>query len=143
MKFNAAGVMQSCPKFATDIKTGPLDFEGTASATLEGSVSNIDVSVQEIPIRLTIPFLRRKKRHIVVASIGGLKVKLNPFGIKMEIGNVTVKGLLGAKGIELKTDTHVTCKTEMKVKGEMHGKAGVLNIDFGDEDFDFDEPECG
>lgn len=84
-----------------------------------------------------------KKRHIVVASIGGLKVKLNPFGIKMEIGNVNVKGLLGAKGIELKTDTHVTCKTEMKVKGEMHGKAGVLNIDFGDEDFDFDEPECG
>lgn len=142
MKFKANGIMQSCPRFTTDIKTGPIDIEGTAGGILEGEVGNIGVSVKEIPIRLTIPFLKRKKRLTVVASIGGFKVKVNPFGVKMEISDVKMKGILGTNGIELKADTHVTCKTEMKVKGEVHGKAGVLHLDFGDEDIDFDEPEC-
>jgi hypothetical protein len=141
MKFKAQGVMKSCPSFTTDVKAGPLDFESTAGARLEGTLGPVDASMDEIPIRLAIPFLRRTKRP-VVASIGGFKVKLNPFGIKVELANVHVKGILGTKGIEVKADARVDCKTDMKLKGELAGKGGVIEINLGDEDLDFDEHEC-
>lgn len=142
MKFNAHGVMQSCPRFTTEVKAGPLDFESDAGAKIEGAVSAIDASIGEIPIRLAIPFKKRGNKMPVVASIGGFKFKLNPFGIKIEVADVKIKGVLGTKGIEAKADTHVTCKTDMKVKGNLAGKTGVVEIDFGEDDFDFDEPEC-
>ncbi|MEK6589211.1 MAG: hypothetical protein AABZ11_00885 [Nitrospinota bacterium] len=141
MKFKAQGVMKSCPSFATDVKTGPLDFEITAGARFEGALGPVDASMDEIPIRLAIPFLRRTNRP-VVASIGGFKVKLNPFGIKVELANVNVKGILGTKGIEVKADARVDCKTDMKLKGELAGKGGVIEVNLGDEDLDFDEHEC-
>ncbi|MBI4377901.1 MAG: hypothetical protein HY578_02265 [Nitrospinae bacterium] len=141
MKFKAQGVMKSCPNFATDVKAGPLDFEITAGARLEGALGPVDASMDEIPIRLAIPFLRRTNRP-VVASIGGFKVKLNPFGIKVELANVNVKGILGTKGIQVKADARVDCKTDMKLKGELAGKGGVIEVNLGDEDLDFDEHEC-
>lgn len=143
MKFNLHTLMKSSPNFKIDTRLSPVNVEGRVSGSFKGSVSSISTHIDPIPIKVAIPFMKRKKRLTVVAMIGGFNIKLNPFTIKIEDASMQINGLLGTNGIEGSMDCQVACKTEMEMKGKVNGKIGTAVLDFCE---DHDTPEhdiCG
>ena len=59
MKFNGQLDLESCPDISIQAKSEPISFATKAKGSLVGQVSSISVQVEEIPIHLVIPFLRR------------------------------------------------------------------------------------
>lgn len=136
MKFKTQVKMQSNPDFHIDANIDPFGFKTSAKGSFESSVSSIAFNVDEFPIRLAIPFLKRNGKLPVVASIGGFKIKLSPFHIKVEEAAVELEGLLGTKGITGKMDGKVGCETKMDMVGKLAGAEGTFKIIPGDEDFE-------
>lgn len=131
--FYAKGIMRSNPDFKIDANIEPIGFDISASGLVEGTVSAISATVDEIPIRLTIPFLKGRRRPQIVASIGGFKIRLEPFGVKLESESVRLRGVFGTEGIVGKLNTAVACKTEMEVTGHFSGKIDKLEPDSSDD----------
>lgn len=132
MKFRLRGKMQSCPAVKFDAKLAPLDFDASVSGALQGKLGPFSVDIGEIPVRLAIPFLKRRALP-VVASVGGLHVGLDSFRIDVENATVNLKGTLGLKGIEAKVDSKIDCETHMAVDGQASGHIGLSHLDLGEE----------
>jgi len=133
-KFNAKMIMRSRPDFKIDANIDPIHFNASAGGSFAATIGPISATISEIPIKLTIPFLKRRRRPQVVAAIGKFKVELDPFGVKVEGASVRLDGVLGAEGITGKIDTKVNCRTEMDVTGYFSGMVGNLGPDFPGED---------
>ena len=134
--FYAKGVMRSNPDFSIDAKIKPIGFDVSASGLVEGTVGAISATIDEIPVRLTIPFLKGRRKPQVVASVGGFKIRLEPFNIKLEGKSVRLTGVFGTEGITGQLDTAVACQTEMEVTGEFSG-----TIDKSETDSPHDKSE--
>ena len=138
MKFKTHVAMQSYPDFNIETRLDPVDFNTSIQGSCEGAVSSISVTVDEIPIRVAVPFLKRREKMPVLASIGGLKITLSPFQVKAEGMAVQLQGVLGTKGITGKMDGKVNCKTEMEMDGRFSGKVGNFMVKLSDEELDRD-----
>lgn len=125
--------MQSSPSFQIKAKADPIGFESSAKGSFVASTSCISVAIDEVPFRLAIPFLKRRCQLARVASIGGFKIRLKPFKVKLDIPSLNLQGVLGTRGIEGKLDTQVACKTKVEMAGECIGKFATLKLDLGDE----------
>ena len=130
MKFKVFGRMQSCPAIKLDTRIDPLDFNINVKGAFNGKVGPFSADIGEIPIRLAIPFLRRRP---VIASIGGFPIGLDRFQIDVEKAALDLKGVLGLKGIHASVDTAVDCSTEIDLKGDVRGRVGLSHLDLGDE----------
>lgn len=147
MKFKTQGRMRSSPNFKVDADVHPIGIDSTIAGSFEGGVSAIAASIGEIPVKVAIPFLKRKEKTLI-ASIGGFKIKLNPFHIKVDNAKVHVKGTLGPDGIKGRLDCQVACRTDVDMSGEVTGKPGIFKLDLGEEeqaykDKDGGEDACG
>ena len=120
MKFWARGLMKSTPNFKVAVKTEPLNVEASVNGALKGCVDSVSGALDEVPIKVAIPFMKCKKgrKSPVVASIGGFKFKLDPFGVNVDGVSLNMNGVLGTGGIKSSLDCKVDCKTEMDVKGD-------------------------
>ncbi len=131
MKFKAYGRMQSAPTVELDAKIDPLKLDTTAGGSLQGQVGPFVARVGEIPIRVTVPFLRR--RRPVLASVGGFRIKLDAVQLEVASAAVDIKGVVGADGIDMKANAKVDCDTDMKVKGWASGQVNLPTVDLGEE----------
>jgi hypothetical protein len=138
MKFKGHARMGSNPSFTVDAKVEPLGFESSLAGAIEGMIGAMAASIGEIPIRLTIPFLKRRGAPPVVATVGGIAVKLRPLSVKVGAESLHMKGILGTKGIEGKVGCQVACRTEMEVEGRVGGKLGSVVLQLGSDD-EFEE----
>ncbi len=142
MKFWAKGLMKSAPGVKASVEIDPLKVEGSVKGSFKGSVGSISAVVDEIPIRLAVPFMKRRCRPPVVATIGGFRLKLNPFTVNIEGVSFDIGGVLGTEGIKSTLDCQVACRTEMDVKGGASAKLGRLEFHLGDDtecDYEFEE----
>lgn len=137
MKFNTHVAMKSHPGFNVDAQVNPIDFDASVHGTFEATAASISINVDEIPIRLAIPFLKRRKPP-VFASVGGFKMKFSPLQVKVEKATVQLGGTLGTEGIIGKMNGEVDCETEMDVDGNLVGKVGTFSVELGDKDSDCD-----
>jgi hypothetical protein len=140
MKFKGHARMGSSPSFTVDAKVEPVGFESSLGGAIEGTVGAIVASIEEFPIRLAIPFMKRRGDPPVVASIGGFKAKINPLSVKVAAESLHMKGIFGSKGIEGKIGCQVACRTEMEVQGRVGGKLGSVVLQLGSDD-EFEETE--
>src|ERR1035437_6462966 len=92
MKFKTHAMMRSNPDFDVDAFLEPVSFNFEVTGSFFGQIGKISASVDKIPIRLAIPFLKRKQQMLTVASIGGFNVKINPMQIQIEKANVQANG---------------------------------------------------
>ena len=138
MKFKAHALMRSHPEFTVDAKVAPVGFESSLSGSVEGAISSISAAIDEFPVRLAIPFMRRRSVLPMVAAVGGVKFKLKPFSVKVGAESFQLKGIVGTGGLEGKMVCQVACNTEMDMNGRVGGKVGSLVLQLGDDD-DFDE----
>ncbi len=133
MKFKVFGRMQSCPSIKLDTRIKPLDFNIGATGSFKGKLGPFSADIGEIPIRLAIPFLKRRP---VIASIGGFPVKLDRFQVDVDKAALELNGVLGLKGIQASVDAQIDCATDIEMKGDMTGRLGLSQLDLGDENTD-------
>ena len=133
MKFKAHAAMKSCPDFTINTEMNPLPFETSMSGAFEGTIGSISVKLDEIPIRMAIPFMKPRGRLPVIAAIGGFKMKLQPFNIKIDNAAVHLKGQLGDKALRCKMEGKVNCQTEVDMNGKLAGKSGTIKFELDEE----------
>ena len=138
MNFKGHLGMESCPDFAVQAKTEPIAFTTEAKGSLVAKVSSISVQIGEIPINLSIPFLRRAGGIHTVASIGSFAIKLSPFTLAVEGANVQFAGVMGTKGITTHLEGQVGCKSKVSFNGKLFGKIANCSIDLPDDEFEED-----
>ena len=131
MNLKVHGQMRSNPALAAKLRMEPMEFDTSAKGSFDVEVGALQVRVSEIPFRMTVPFLRHRRRPPLVGSIGGFQFGLKPFHVKTKGLAVQVKGIV--KGLAGEIDAKVACKTDMDVEGQVHGKLGRLQIDLEEE----------
>ena len=137
MKFKGHAHMASSPGIALDAKLGPVGFDTALSGALELSLGAIAGVIEEFPIRMAIPFLKRRGGPVVVATLGAFKAHLKPMTARVATETLHLKGTVGTHGIEGRLEGQVACKTEMDVHGQVGGKLGSVVLNLGtDDDFE-------
>lgn len=136
MKFKVFGRMRSCPSVKLDTDISPLDFKTSINGHFYGELGPFAAQVGEIPIRMTIPFLKHRP---VMISVGGFPVKLDRFQVNVEKAGLDLGGTVGLKGIHASVDSKVDCSTDMDLKGHVAGKVGLSHLDLIDDEEHFEE----
>ena len=136
MKFNVYGRMKSCPSIKLDTDINPLDFKASIQGHFQGELGPFHAYIGEIPIRMTIPFLKHKP---VMMSVGGIPIKLDRFQVNVEKAGLDVGGTIGLKGIHARVDSKIDCATDVALKGHVAGKIGLSHLDLADDEGHFAE----
>lgn len=126
MKFKVLGRMQSCPSVKLDTDISPLDFKTSVNGSFYGELGPFAAQIGEIPIRMTIPFLKHRP---IMISVGGFPIKLDRFQVNVEKAALDLKGTVGLKGIHASVESKIDCSTEMDLKGIVTGKVGLSHLD--------------
>ncbi|PXF58383.1 MAG: hypothetical protein C4B58_06660 [Deltaproteobacteria bacterium] len=134
MNFKAHATMESYPAFKTKIRMDPMHFDTSALGSFECAVGSISATIGEVPIRLAIPFMKPGSKLPLIASVGGFRIKLDPFEAKFKGIHLQLSGAIGTKGLEGKMDCDVSCKTEMDVAGKLPVKIGAIKVSLSEED---------
>lgn len=138
MKFKVFGRMQSCPSLKLETDIQPLDFNTSLNGHFHGELGPFSAYIGEIPIRLTVPFLKRRP---IMMSVGAFPVKLDRFAVNVEKAALDINGILGLKGIHASVDSKIDCSTDMNLKGEVTGKVGLSHLELGEEQEDYEHSE--
>ena len=136
MKFKVFGRMRSCPSIKLDTDISPLDFKTSINGHFYGELGPFAAKIGEIPIRMTIPFLKHRP---VMISVGGFPVKLDRFQVNVEKAGLDLGGTVGLKGIHASVDSKIDCSTDMDLKGHVAGKVGLSHLDLIDDEEHFEE----
>lgn len=138
MKFKTFLKMRSSPNFKVDANMEPLCISAAIDgALLDIGISAVSVSIGAIPIRASVPFLKRRGK-VLMASVGGFRARFQPMQFKLNCPKANISGTIGEKGIKGSMDFKVACRTEADMCGEVTGKTGAIRFDLGEE-----ESVCG
>lgn len=122
-------VMEGSPEFKLQAKLKPTAFEAGGEGSLKVVTGPITARVEEIPISLTIPFLRRGGGVVMVASIGVFGVRLDPIEAKLQAFGVRFDGVLGKDGMEGSLEGTVACRMELDLAGTLPGRVAEAAIE--------------
>ncbi len=110
------------PEFEVDVKAAPLDFQLGGEASLALSSGPISAHVEQIPIRVRVPFLKADHGYVVAASIGPFGVHLHEINATVRAFGVEVGGVIGKEGIDCDLAGVVRCRMEVDVNGKLPAK---------------------
>ena len=136
MKFKAYARMQSCPSIKLKAKVDSLDFRTSIGGSFHSRLGPFSGHIGEIPIRLTIPFLKHRP---IIASVGDINFNLDSFQLNVENVKMDLKGVLGLKGITTEIDSKIDCNSDINLEGTVQGRIGLSHFDLGDEDNEKEE----
>jgi len=132
MKISLRGGMKSAPGLTlkNHISQLPLAFNAKAAATAQ--IGKLTIAVGKIPVHVRIPFLKRHHPEILMGSVGGATLSVDPFSISLQDVSIAAQAIVGEKeGVTIRSDVQVQCKTAMEASGELAGKVGLGSIDLG------------
>jgi len=138
MNFKAKGILKSNPSFKMKTRLDPLKCKASLSASGRGdiTVGEINIAIDEIPIKMTVPF-RKKREPVLIASIGGFKAKISPFELKVKRASFRLSGSLKTDEINGEMDGQMKCSSEIEAEGKLNGKISAKpSIEFGLVDCD-------
>lgn len=134
MKFKAYAKMQSCPTVELDTIVEPIEFETSARGAFDAQLGPFSAEVGEIPVRMTIPFLRGRRKPTLIVTLGGFHLKLAQFRLNVEGASLDFNGRLGLKGLRGKLKGQIGCETDLETEGQILGRLGLSHIDFCDDE---------
>jgi hypothetical protein len=134
VRFRSRAVMQGNPTFRVRTKSGPIAVEVSGEGALRVAAGPVTARIDEIPITLTIPFLRRNGGVQTVASVGGFCVQLERFDVDVPAFGVRVHGVVGKDGMQCTIGGKIGCKTELDLSGTIPGKVARVAIQIADEE---------
>lgn len=115
-------VLGAEPDFKFKAKSGPIAFKIGAVGSLTIGTSQIRARFHEIPIAITIPFLRRRHNSVIAASIGPFDLHLDPIEVSVRASDVNLDGVLGTDGMECDLVAAGSCKMEVDLTGKLPAK---------------------
>jgi hypothetical protein len=103
------------PEIDVRVKMKPFEFQVGGEATFSLATGDIRFRVEEIPVYVAIPFL---KRRVAAGSVGPFGVHVQPFEARLHASGIDARGVLGKESSE--ADLHLTY--DYKAKIEVSGK---------------------
>lgn len=95
-----------------------VDFAVRAEATLGFSTGPIHAKIGVVPLRMTIPFLRRRG-PVLAGSLGPVDITLRPVEVHAHVRAARIEGRLGGdEGIRADLHGVGTCHTDVIVDAE-------------------------
>jgi hypothetical protein len=110
------------PEFEVNVKAAPLGFQVGGEASLALSAAPISGNVEQIPIRVRVPFLKHSHGYVVAASIGPFGVHLREITATVRAFGVDFGGVIGKEGIDCDLTGGVRCCMQVDVNGKLPGK---------------------
>lgn len=107
------------PNFKLRAKLAPVGFEIGSGGSFTIATGHIRARCEEFPIKLAIPFLRRR---VVAAVLGGSSLHIEPAEAHFRATDVCITGVVGNNGLEGDLEGSGTCKMEIEVDGELPAK---------------------
>lgn len=138
MNFKAKGFLKSNPSFKMQSRLDPLKCKVslTASGRADITVGEINIAIDEIPIKMTLPF-RKRREPVVIASIGGFNAKISPFDLKVKRASFRLSGTCKTEEIKGEMEGQMKCSSEIEAEGKLNGKVAARpSIEFGLVDCD-------
>ena len=104
------------PDLTLKVRMKPLDFEVASEGAFALAIGDVRMHFDEIPLHLSVPFLRRR---VLTGSVGPFGVHIKPFEAKISALGLETRGVFGRDGAEF--DLHGTgaCKAEVEVSGKL------------------------
>ena len=97
----------------------PVKFEGGARIAL--GTHRIRIEVDEVPLRIAIPFHRH--RRVVAGSLGPLRLTIHPTEVTLHITEAHTAGTLGGEdGVKAELHCQGNCKADIDLAGEAPGR---------------------
>jgi len=116
MSANTRITVAAHPDVNLQLKIKPVDFQIGGEASLSLATGDIRFRVEEIPIHIAIPFLRRR---VNLGSVGPFGVNVKPFEAKLQALGVNARLMFGKECAEANIHATGNCKAEIDVDGEL------------------------
>lgn len=110
------------PEFEVNVKAAPLAFQVGGEAALALSAGPINGHVDQIPIRVRVPFLKHNHGYVVAALIGPFGAHLNEINAAVRAFGVDFGGVIGKEGIDCDLAGVVRCCMQVDMSGKLPGK---------------------
>ena len=134
MKFQANGKMRSHPGFTMANRVEPFSGSGQLRAGFSAEMGEVTLGVTEVPIKLRIPFLKRRHAVLIIGAIGPVSIKLNPFTCSVKDLSVSGEVWVGGKeGLVVVSEGKVDGNTELRVEGALSGDLSLGKLHLGGE----------
>lgn len=112
MKVEAHAELHGSPEAKFKTRSGPLGVKLEGSGSLEVKTEDVTGHVGQIPVWVTIPFLKRNGGVVAVGAIGPFGVRLDPMQATINAFGVCLNGVLGPEGL--------SCEMEAVGSGKIH-----------------------
>jgi hypothetical protein len=129
VKFKSHAVMQGSPELKLRARTGPVDFQVGAEGSVKLALGPFTARVDEVPVTLTIPFLRRGGGVRTIGSVGPFSVRVTAVDAEVRPVDVRVAGVVGKDGLDGNLEGKVGCRTELDVEGTIPGKVAKASFE--------------
>ena len=133
MRFKSHAVMQGSPEFKLQVTSSPFAFDVNAEGAVKLALGPISARIDEIPVTLTIPFLRRRGGAQTIGAIGPFRVRLDALDLEVRPFGVRIGGLVGKDGMTCSLEGKIGCRTEFDVDGTIPGKVAKASVELVDE----------
>ena len=115
MKIKFRGTMRSNPSVALASRVGPVRFSTHVEGGASGEVGELRVAVSEVPLRLRIPFLKRRHGLLLIGAVGPMELKVDPLSLALREVRLGAEGVLGGKeGLTVVTEGKVACESTLR-----------------------------
>ena len=100
------------PELAARVLMQPFPFEVVHDGAVELSLGDVHLHFDEVPIRLRIPFLRRR---VLAGSVGPFGVRMKPVDARIRAAEAVTRGVLGGEesGLEARLEGAFRARAEI------------------------------
>jgi hypothetical protein len=116
MTENTRITIASHPDVNLQLRIKPLDFQIGGEASLGLTTGSIHFKVEEIPVHIAVPFLRRR---VNLGSVGPFGVQVKPFEAKLDALGVSARVTFGKEWAEAGVHATGNCKAEIDVDSDL------------------------
>lgn len=122
MTFSTQLGISGNPEFDIKVRAAPLDFRIGAEASLEVGAGPVSAHVDQIPVRVRVPFLKHDQGYVVAATIGPFGVHVKEIHARVRAFGVDIGGVLGREGIDADVAGVVRCAMQVDLNGKLPAK---------------------
>jgi hypothetical protein len=126
MKMKIRGAMHGHPSVTLASRFDPVRFSTRLEGGASAGVGEIAVGLNEIPLRLRIPFLKRRHRLLTIGTLGPVRLKFDPLHVSLREISFAAEGVLGGKeGLSVVSEGKMACQTDFHAEGVAGGGFGL------------------
>jgi hypothetical protein len=101
------------PELAARVRMQPFPFEIAGSGAVDVALGEVSLRFSEIPVRLRIPFLRRR---VLAGSVGPFGVRMSPVEARLAVVEAVTRGVFGGEDSEVDLRLDGACRAAVDIR---------------------------